>query len=356
MLGAAVAFLSAVRLPIALAAKKKKFLIQAGPNFNGKGGRISRLDLDSLERKELATGQEFPHGYARRPGSQDLVVFDKLGALASFYSAREHKILTMLQATPGREFYGHGFFSSDGKLLYSVESSRNGEGAVVVRDGDDFHPVREFPTGGRSPHDALLWRGSLYLCNNNFDRASNLVEIDIASGMRKNEWLAEEKGAVIGHLTPVGDKLFASTQKVEVSDKAAMRKFLSEKNFPEVEKLKHNFPSHSLVLQAGKLREIPAEGEAFSWQQMGFSIANSGHSVAIVYGPTRSLGVFDASSTRLIQHIQLQEDPLSLAPAPGGGFLVGCALGGLWKLAAPRYMPEKIAQCLYSEHSFLLDA
>jgi hypothetical protein len=85
--------------------------------------------------------------FARRPRNF-AVVFDPA-------SGRTER--TILSAE-GRHFFGHGFFSPDGTLLYATENDIETAGGLIgVYDvSDDFRRVGEFSTGGMDPHEALL--------------------------------------------------------------------------------------------------------------------------------------------------------------------------------------------------------
>ncbi|KQT66208.1 MULTISPECIES: DUF1513 domain-containing protein [unclassified Aureimonas] len=85
--------------------------------------------------------------FARRPRNF-AVVFDP---------ASGRTLKTILSAK-GRHFFGHGFFSPDGALLYATENEiETAEGLIGLYDtADDFRRIGEFRTGGMDPHEALL--------------------------------------------------------------------------------------------------------------------------------------------------------------------------------------------------------
>ena len=61
-------------------------------------------------------------------------------------------------ARPDRHFYGHGVFSSDGRLLYTSENDfENGLGVIGVRDTTNgYRQIGEFSSYGIGPHDITL--------------------------------------------------------------------------------------------------------------------------------------------------------------------------------------------------------
>ena len=85
--------------------------------------------------------------FARRPGRFALV-FDLLQQRPAF----------AFEAAPNRHFYGHGFFSSDGRLLLATENDYPGErGVMGIYDVKaNYRRIGEFETHGIGPHEALL--------------------------------------------------------------------------------------------------------------------------------------------------------------------------------------------------------
>ncbi|RVU33655.1 DUF1513 domain-containing protein [Hwanghaeella grinnelliae] len=86
---------------------------------------------------------------ARRPGRY-LGVMDLTGRMP--FKIRPPR--------PDRLFYGHGFFSADGKLFYATENDfKNEAGVLGVYDtADGFNRVGELSSGGVGPHEAILMR------------------------------------------------------------------------------------------------------------------------------------------------------------------------------------------------------
>lgn len=84
--------------------------------------------------------------FARRPGRFALVVdLDRRVRRLAF------------TPPPGRHFYGHGFFSADGRLLYATENGADDEGALGIYDvAAGFVRVGGYSTGGVGPHEALI--------------------------------------------------------------------------------------------------------------------------------------------------------------------------------------------------------
>lgn len=85
--------------------------------------------------------------FARRPGRFALVI-----DLARQTPAHA------FEAASGRHFYGHGFFSPDGALLYATENDYEGEhGVLGIYDvAAGYRRLGEIETHGVGPHEALL--------------------------------------------------------------------------------------------------------------------------------------------------------------------------------------------------------
>lgn len=152
--------------------------------------------------------------FARRPGRFALV-FDPL----------QMRPAVAFEAAPGRHFYGHGFFSQDGRLLLATENDYDGErGVIGLYDvAARFRRVGEFETHGIGPHEALLLSGgrTLVVANGgilthpDFPRRKlnvptmqpSLVYIDIETGalLEQVGLPADLHQLSIRHITQAGD-------------------------------------------------------------------------------------------------------------------------------------------------------
>lgn len=87
--------------------------------------------------------------FARRPGRFALVI-DLAG----------RRKVAAFAPPANRHFYGHGFFSADGRLLYATENDYEGERGVlgIYDPAAGYARVGELDTHGVGPHEALLMR------------------------------------------------------------------------------------------------------------------------------------------------------------------------------------------------------
>ncbi len=85
--------------------------------------------------------------FARRPG-RFAMVLDLIG----------RRRLRAFAPPENRHFYGHGFFSTDGRLLFATENDfENERGVLGVYDvSAGYARIGEIETGGIGPHEAIL--------------------------------------------------------------------------------------------------------------------------------------------------------------------------------------------------------
>jgi uncharacterized protein len=85
--------------------------------------------------------------FARRPGT-----------LAFVIDLANRRLERTVVAPVGRHFYGHGVFSTDGRILYATENDfASGAGVIGLYDSTDgYRRIGEFPSGGVGPHELLL--------------------------------------------------------------------------------------------------------------------------------------------------------------------------------------------------------
>jgi hypothetical protein len=129
------------------------------------------------------------HDVTVRQGAGEAVVFARRpGRFAVVLDVAGRKPPERIDSEPGRHFFGHGAFSSDGRLLFSTENDiEGGRGVLGIRDATrGYAPIGHFGTGGIGPHDvALLTNGrTLVVANGGIDTdPQGRDPIDVA-GMR----------------------------------------------------------------------------------------------------------------------------------------------------------------------------
>ena len=99
------------------------------------------------------------HSFAVDPVRQVAVHFARRPGVFAFAIDLVRGIVSTEFSTPeNRHFYGHGVFSSDGRLLYATENDFEGEhGVIGIYDATDgYRRAGELPSHGIGPHDVRL--------------------------------------------------------------------------------------------------------------------------------------------------------------------------------------------------------
>ena len=172
---------------------------------------LSRVDLDVAPlRAQPMKMPFFGHGLAFDPrDSGRALVFEKHGPGCCEVDLRAGKIKRMVSTRPGRQFYGHGVFSPDGKELFCTETETdNGtmRGVIAVRDGHSLAWLRDLPSGGAAPHDCMLSGDgrSLVVTNGGGDaasqRAPSVTWISLATGAIERTLPFSDPTINAGHL------------------------------------------------------------------------------------------------------------------------------------------------------------
>lgn len=107
------------------------------------------------------------HDVTCSPNGAQMVVFARRpGTFAVAVDLKNRRPPVLFTAPHDRHFYGHGAFSSDGRLLYATENDfENARGIIGIYDVESgFSRKGEFATHGIGPHDVLLTEGGKTLC------------------------------------------------------------------------------------------------------------------------------------------------------------------------------------------------
>lgn len=159
--------------------------------------------------------------FARRPG-RFAVRLDLTGRLPP---------LTF--SAPGdRHFYGHGFFSPDGAILFSTENDFEADRGIIglydVAGG--FERIGEFESGGIGPHEAILMADGRTICVANGGIATHpdyprqklnlatmapcLSYLDIATGelIDRAHLATDHQRLSVRHMTEVGGQIWFGGQ------------------------------------------------------------------------------------------------------------------------------------------------
>lgn len=142
------------------------------------------------------------HGVTANAYSDRAVIFARRpGNFALAFDPNMKTTPTLFKTPIDRHFYGHGAFSSDGKLLFASENDfETGDGKIGIYDvRNGFSRIGEFASGGIGPHEIIMLPDQKTLCVANggikthpqFPRTklnldsmrSNIAFIDVTSGL-----------------------------------------------------------------------------------------------------------------------------------------------------------------------------
>ena len=134
--------------PAYIAARMEKDQRYAVAVFDSRGTILFTEELDGRA-----------HDTAVSPDRQTAVIFARRpGIFALVLDLAGRRRVTTFGPPEGRHFYGHGFFSRDGRLLYATENDYDNErGVLGIYDASaGFIRIGEFDTHGIGPHQATL--------------------------------------------------------------------------------------------------------------------------------------------------------------------------------------------------------
>ena len=127
---------------------------------------LDLVDLDVASADANRAGQAvrrvpmkfFVHGFTVDPTRPHVAMtFEKKGPGAALVDLAAGQVLRDVAPMEGCAFYGHGRYSSDGAVVYCVETElATRRGMLTVRDARDLRVLEELPTFGKNPHDCVL--------------------------------------------------------------------------------------------------------------------------------------------------------------------------------------------------------
>lgn len=267
------------------------------------------------------------HAAAAHPARPEAVAFARRpGTFAVVLDCATGRVRHRLAPPEGRQFNGHGAFSSDGALLHTSEVvAESSEGRIGLWETSGYTRIGEWPSGGIGPHDLkVLPGGGLVVANGGIQTdPTDRRKLNLGT-MRPNLTLLDAAGAIadqaglppdlransIRHLALAPDGRIAFAMQWEGDSAEA------------VPPLGLWAPGLSPVLC-----EVP-EADAFTLQGYAGSVAADAQGgIAITSPRGGAVMLFDAAGRHRATH--RRADICGIAPR-GGGFLASDGLGALW--------------------------
>jgi hypothetical protein len=106
------------------------------------------------------------HGIAVDPGRPERVILfaRRPGFRCCEVDLREDRVGRVIDAQPGRHYYGHGCFTPDGRYLLTSENDyASGRGVIGIYDSATLQHLGEWSSHGIGPHELLLMPGGRQL-------------------------------------------------------------------------------------------------------------------------------------------------------------------------------------------------
>ncbi|MDO6585619.1 DUF1513 domain-containing protein [Salipiger sp. 1_MG-2023] len=275
-------------------------------------------------------------GFARRPGTYALVI-----------DCRDGEVLHRLEAPDERQFNGHGTFSPDGRLLYTVEQRvADSEGFIGVWNTDGYRRVAEFASHGVGPHDIRVMpdHASLVIANggiqtDKWDRAKlntdtmrpSLVYVDLDGALLEKRDLPEFYQNSIRHLALRADGLVGFAMQWE-----------GEAGYAPPLLALHRRGEELVLCEAPLEDELAMDGYAGS-------VAFCGDGSEIAISSPRGGRLHRFSDAGVFLGAVSRTDVCGLAPH-AGGYMASDGLGGVLLVRGGAVQPLTIAQAAWDNH------
>lgn len=158
--------LASTLLPVHSASAGAKLRYITAAQREGSSYRLLVMTEEGVIEQDVAlTGRG--HDVALSPDAKTAIAFARRpGTFAVAVDLSGKRTAQTLMARADRHFYGHGVFSTDGRLLYATENDFNAaRGVLGVYDvAAEYRRIGELDTHGVGPHDILLLPDGETLC------------------------------------------------------------------------------------------------------------------------------------------------------------------------------------------------
>jgi hypothetical protein len=169
------------------------------------------LNLGTLEVSRIPVPLALSHSALGHPKRRNRVlVIEKMGEGIAEVDLAGKKFVRRIESGKGRQFYGHGVFSADGKILLTSEIRvGSGAGLIQVRDYDTMKVIGELPAYGDHPHDMRLMRDGAVLAVTvgHADGLSSVHCIDLRTKQLLKTIDGKSRDELLNHLAAHEDRI-----------------------------------------------------------------------------------------------------------------------------------------------------
>jgi len=308
---------------------------------------------------QLISSEKLPsrgHDVVQCPTTGSFLVFARRPGLFAALFDRSGRPIGQVDAVAGRHFYGHGIFSSDGKMFYATENDfDNARGIIgIYRIGtQQIERIGEFYSNGIGPHDVQLSADGQFLmvANGGIETHPDFsrTKLNLPTMKPNVSWLHLKDGAVAASFEPpaawhkLSLRHMATANGKQVWVGGQLQESAST-DVPLIAKLSLDTgiefldlsPEHQRMLQGyiGSI-EVDANGE-----QICVSSPKGNRAM-----------VFDQHGN--VRHVKELADVCALAPTGQSSFQFGTGTGEFGQLGA---QPNEINGLQFDNHMIALSA
>jgi hypothetical protein len=308
--------------------------------LSAQGQSLFKIDLPGRGHAAAAhPTQALAVAFARRPGTFALVI-DCLTGLV-----RHH-----LTPPLGRQFNGHGAFSSDGGLLMTSEVVAEGSaGRIGVWETATYTRIAEWDSGGIGPHDLKrLPDGRLIIANGGIQTdPSDRTKLNL-SDMRPNLTLLSPQGEMLDQVELGPDLRQNSIRHLALTENGVAFAMQWEGDVAEP------VPQLGLWTPGQSPRLCPPQpGDAFAMQGYAGSIAVSQKAklIGLTSAPAGALMLFETNGTPVVTHRRADISGVALGAA---GLVATDGQGAVWRVEPAGLTPLAQSDIAWDNHLIAL--
>ena len=190
-------------------------------------GNNKYLTVFDFSKKQWNTllSPALAHLVVQSPRQNELVAaLERRGSNLAFVDVESMKVISSVKSPEGTLFYGHGFFSNDGNLLYASGLKKPdayqsaSDGFVFAIDVRLAKIVDQFPSYGALSHDIKSFEAKTLVVSNvgSPNSLASLVEIDMDTKTPLRKVSVLDPSQRFGHFVEVAkDKFLIQTYKAK---------------------------------------------------------------------------------------------------------------------------------------------